>query len=72
MPAPHIAPKTLLGAGGDERETFGHLVASEIAQLVQKKNPDEMRTVVVGIGLVKVDLERAAWFDLLELIAKVL
>lgn len=72
MPAVHIAPTTLLGAGGDERETFGHLVASEIAILVQRKNPDEQRTVVIGIGLLKVDLDRTAWFDLLELIAKVI
>ncbi len=67
-----IVPKTLLGAGGDERETFGQLVSSQIASLVLKRDPEETRTVVVGLGLLKVDLDRNAWFDLLEMIAKAL
>jgi len=71
LPAAHISPKTLLGAGGDERETMGHLISSQIASLVLRKEPEETRTIVVGLGLLKVDLDRVAWFDLLELIAKV-
>ena len=72
MPAAHITPKTLLGAGTDERETFGHLVSTQIATLIQKRDPEEARSVVVGVGMADVNLDRAAWFDLLELIAKAL
>lgn len=71
MPA-HIQPKTLLGAGGDERETMGQTIASQIASLITKRDPEEQRTVVVGIGLLKPELDRSAWFDLLEMIAKAL
>ncbi|OBT55474.1 hypothetical protein VE04_04776 [Pseudogymnoascus sp. 24MN13] len=71
LPAPHINPKILLGAGGEARETFGHLVASQIASLILKREPEEARTILVGVGLLKVDLDRSAWFDLIELLAKV-
>ncbi|OAF63208.2 hypothetical protein VC83_00374 [Pseudogymnoascus destructans] len=71
LPAPHINPKILLGAGGEARETLGHLIASQIASLVLKREPEEARTILVGVGLLKVDLDRSAWFDLLELLAKV-
>jgi proteasome assembly chaperone 3 len=36
-----------------------------------KREPEEARTILVGVGLLKVDLDRSAWFDLLELLAKV-
>lgn len=72
LPLGHLTPKTLLGAGGEQRETVGHLYASQIASTIVTKSPDETRTVVVGFGLAKVDLEREAFFDLLELVQKVL
>lgn len=71
MPPAHITPNTLLGARGDERETLGQLIATQFATLVLKRDPEETRTILFGFGLMKVDLDRAAWFDLLELIAKV-
>lgn len=61
-----------MGAGGDERETMGQTISSQIASLITKRTPDEQRTIVVGIGLLKADLDRNAWFDLLEMIAKTL
>ena len=67
-----MTPKTLLGAGGEQRETLGHLYASQIASVIATRNPDETRTVVVGLGLQKVDMEREAFFDLLELLQKVI
>ena len=72
LPFGHLTPKTLLGAGGDQRETVGHLYASQIASTILTKHPEETRTVLVGFGLEKVDLEREAFFDLLELIQKVI
>jgi len=72
LPLGHLTPKTLLGAGGDQRETAGHLYASQIASTIAMRNPEETRTVLVGLGLQKVDLEREAFFDLLELVQKVI
>jgi proteasome assembly chaperone 3 len=72
LPLGHLTPKTLLGAGGEQRETLGHLYASQIASVIATRNPEETRTVVVGLGLQKVDMEREAFFDLLELLQKVI
>lgn len=72
LPLGHLTPKTLLGAGGEQRETIGHLYASQIASAIATRNPEETRTVVVGLGLQKVDMEREAFFDLLELIQKII
>lgn len=72
LPLNHLTPKTLLGAGGDQRETMGHLYASQIATAIAKRDPEERRTVVVGFGLEKVDMEREAFFDLIELVQKVI
>jgi proteasome assembly chaperone 3 len=72
LPLGHLTPKTLLGAGGEQRETLGHLYASQIASVIATRNPEENRTVVVGLGLQKVDMEREAFFDLLELLQKVI
>jgi len=71
LPLGHLTPKTLLGAGGDERETVGHLYATHIASIIATRSPDETRTVVVGLGLRKVDLERETFFDLLELMQQI-
>jgi proteasome assembly chaperone 3 len=72
LPLGHLTPKTLLGAGGEQRETMGHLYASQIASAIATRNPEESRTVVVGLGLQKVEMEREAFFDLLELLQKVI
>jgi proteasome assembly chaperone 3 len=72
LPLGHLTPKTLLGAGGEQRETLGHLYASQIATVIATRNPEESRTVVVGLGLQKVEMEREAFFDLLELFQKVM
>jgi proteasome assembly chaperone 3 len=72
LPLGHLTPKTLLGAGSEQRETMGHLYASQIASTIATKNPEETRTVLVGFGLEKVELERETFFDMLELVQKVL
>ncbi|TVY64182.1 hypothetical protein LSUE1_G007495 [Lachnellula suecica] len=72
LPLGHLTPKTLLGAGGDQRETIGHLYASQIASAIATRNPEESRTVMVGFGLEKVDTDREAFFDLIELVQKVI
>lgn len=72
LPLGHLTPKTLLGAGGDQRETIGQLYAGQIASALMTKNPEESRTLLVGFGLQKVDTERETFFDMLELTQKVI
>lgn len=72
LPLGHLTPKTLMGAGGEQRETIGHLYASQIASTMATRNPEETRTVLVGLGLQKLESNRDAFFDLLELIQNVI
>ena len=72
LPLGHLTPKTLLGAGGEQRETMGQLYAKQIASTIAIRNPEETRTVLVGFGLEKVEMVREAFFDMLELVQKVL
>lgn len=72
LPLGHLTPKTLIGAGGEQRETVGQLYASQIASTIATRNPEEARTLLVGFGLQKVDLERETFFDLLELVQMVI
>jgi proteasome assembly chaperone 3 len=71
LPASHITPKTLLGGGGEDREAMGHMIASQIASMILTRDPEEQRTIIVGLGMSKARLEREGWFDLLELLGKV-
>jgi proteasome assembly chaperone 3 len=72
LPSTHLTPKTLLGGGGEGRETLGQLYAAQIASHVSLKYPDDRRILVLGLGLNKVDLDREAFFDLLDLTRTVL
>lgn len=75
LPATHLTPVTLLGGGGEKRETLGQLYAAQIASQMSLRNPDDRRTLVLGLGLGKTlgtELEREAFYDLLELAQKVL
>ncbi|KAG6017532.1 hypothetical protein E4U54_006504 [Claviceps lovelessii] len=72
LPSTHLSPTTLLGGGGDDRQTLGHLYAAQIASHISLKSPDDRRTLVLGLGLSKFENEREAFFDLFELVQKVL
>jgi proteasome assembly chaperone 3 len=72
LPMSHLTPKTLLGGGGEERESLAQLYAVQIASFIARSNSDERRTLVLGLGLQKLRPEREAFFDVLELIQKVL
>jgi proteasome assembly chaperone 3 len=71
LPLPHLTTKTLLGGGGDERETSGQLYAVQIASHIARRNSDEKRTLLVGLGLIKDKPDREAFFDLIELVRKI-
>ncbi|OAA66960.1 hypothetical protein SPI_01536 [Niveomyces insectorum RCEF 264] len=51
LPSTHLTPRTLLGAGGEARETFGQLVAAQIGSLLALRDATEQRTLLVGLGL---------------------
>lgn len=72
LPSTHLTPKTILGGGGEQRETLGQLYAAQVASHVSLRSPDDRRTLVLGLGLEKVDVEREAFFDLLELAQQIL
>lgn len=73
LPSIHLDPKTLLGGGGDDRETVGQLYAAQIASHLALRNPDDRRTLVLGLGLQKFDsASREGFFDLIELALKAL
>lgn len=68
----HLTPTTLLGAGSEDRDTLGHLYASQIASFLTLRNPEEKRTLLVALGLEKVESGREAFFDIIELVQQVL
>ncbi|KAI0199370.1 hypothetical protein F4808DRAFT_215811 [Astrocystis sublimbata] len=72
LPMSHLTPKTLLGGAGEERETLAQLYAVQIASYVARRDLEERRTLVVGLGLQRLRSDRDAFFDVLELIQKVL
>jgi proteasome assembly chaperone 3 len=72
LPSTHLTPKTLLGGGGEDRETLGQLYAAQIASHLALRNPEDRRTLVLGLGLQKFDGAREAFFDILDLVQKVL
>ncbi|KAI1080644.1 hypothetical protein F5B20DRAFT_570141 [Whalleya microplaca] len=72
LPMSHLTPKTLLGGGGEERESLAQLYAVQIASHIARRDSEERRTLVVGLGLKKLEPGREAFFDVLELIQKVL
>lgn len=71
LPSTHLTPRTLLGAGGETRETIGQLYAAQLASHVSLVSPDDRRILVLGLGLVKFDSDREAFFDMLDLARKV-
>ena len=70
LPSTHLTPKTLLGGGGDDRETLGHLYAAQIASQLSLISPEDTRILVLGLGLAKVETDRETFFDMLDLARK--
>ncbi|KAL8670407.1 MAG: hypothetical protein Q9168_005055 [Polycauliona sp. 1 TL-2023] len=72
LPMTHLTPKTLLGGATEERETLGQLYAAQIASLIASKNPQEKRTVVIGLGLSNVEASREEFYNTIDLVRKCL
>jgi hypothetical protein len=47
----HLNPRFLLGSSADPRGEISQLYAVQIATLVLKQNPQERRTLLVGVGM---------------------
>lgn len=71
LPSNHLTPKTLLGAGGENRDTLGHLLAAQVASQLTLRNPEDRRTLLLGLGLLNVEFPREAYFDVVELVQHV-
>ena len=72
LPMAHLTPKTLLGSSNTERETVGQLYASQIASAILMRNPEEKRTVLIGLGLSKFEAKREVFYDTVDLVMKIL
>jgi proteasome assembly chaperone 3 len=68
LPMSHLTALTLLGGSATDRETIGHLYATHIASSIVMKNPDESRSVLLGLGLSKLDTNREQFFDIMDLV----
>ena len=72
LPATRFSPRTLLGAGGSNREAMGQVYASQIANAIITKSPEETRSLMLGLGLAKVELEREVFLQIIDLVLSVL
>ncbi|KAK3325287.1 hypothetical protein B0H66DRAFT_529333 [Apodospora peruviana] len=72
LPSTHLTPKTLLGGGSEDRETLGQLYASQIGSFLSLRDPEEKRTLLLGLGLEKVESGSEAFFDIVELVQQAL
>lgn len=72
MPMTHLTPKTLLGGGSEDRETLGQLYASQIASFLTLRDPEEKRTLLLGLGFEKANSTRESFFDTIELVQQIL
>ncbi|KAF4120557.1 proteasome assembly chaperone 3 [Geosmithia morbida] len=84
LPSAHLTPKTLLGGGGQDRETIGQLYAAQVASQISLRAPDDRRILVLGLGVdlaqfqadakasSRADAQRQTFFDFLELVQRVL
>lgn len=72
LPMAHLNPKTLLGSSTLERETIGQLFATQIASSIATKDSRENRTVLLGLGLSKIEASRTMFYDTLDLVLKTL
>ncbi|KAL9137110.1 MAG: hypothetical protein Q9175_001679 [Cornicularia normoerica] len=72
LPMAHLSPKTLLGGSTSERETVGQLYATQVASAIVTRNPEDKRTVVVGLGLSKFEARREVFYDTVDLVMKCL
>ena len=67
---PHLTAGTILGGSTAQRETLGQLYAIQVASTIVLKNPEERRSILVGLGLDRAEATREQFFDVLDLVSK--
>ena len=72
LPSSDMTAHTLLGGATPERELTGKLYASQLATMIATKNPEETRSVLVGLGLNKAESSQEQFLDLMELVVQCL
>ncbi|KAA8911112.1 hypothetical protein FN846DRAFT_897764 [Sphaerosporella brunnea] len=72
LPLPHLTPRTLLGGTIPEREATGQLLAVQLASIITKKNKDEGRMVVCGLGIHSAELDQQSFLEVVELVGRCL
>ena len=72
LPSVRFSPRTLLGAGGTDREAMGQLYASQIANAIVTKSPEESRSLMLGLGLVKVEIDREVFWQVIDLVLSII
>ncbi|KKA27047.1 hypothetical protein TD95_002470 [Thielaviopsis punctulata] len=72
LPGSHISPTTLLGGGGSQREMAGHLLASQIANYISLRSPEDERTLLLGLGLRELQASQEGLLDVMELVQQVI
>lgn len=72
LPSARFQPRILLGAGGSDRETVGQLYASQIATAIATKSPEESRSLMLGLGLAKAEIDRDVFLQIIDLVLRVL
>ena len=72
LPSARFTPRPLLGSGSGDRETMGQLYASQIASAITTKTPDEARTLTLGLGLAKADIDRDTFLQVIDLVLQCL
>jgi proteasome assembly chaperone 3 len=51
---------------------LGHLFAGQIANLLSLRDPEEHRTLLLGLGLEKPESNSDGFYDLMELLQQIL
>ena len=72
LPLSHLTPNNLLGGSTPERETAGQLYATQIASTIVLKNPEEHRSIIIGLGLGKIETTQEQFFEILGLVSRCL
>jgi proteasome assembly chaperone 3 len=67
LPFAHLTATTVFGGTRGEFEVLGQTLATTVATALLMRNPDEQRTVVVGLGLERADQGKQAFDELVGL-----
>ncbi|KAF5015685.1 hypothetical protein F66182_12891 [Fusarium sp. NRRL 66182] len=68
LPLSSLTATTLLGGHASGQETTNQLLARQIGSAIATKTPDEKRVLLVGLGLNASQIDRDAFFAIVDLV----